>query len=468
MAAEKSAARRGRSDTITPAKKRQNPSKDPLSSIPPSTESSLSRSSSEQHLPAPSPQFTSQDLPPATTREEPPKPVVTRRMSSILNDLAWDGGPDDDMKPGDFLRTLKRSFMINKISDDKERIDIFECCLQYEGTADKWFRDLPKVSKADWDALVAAFEVRWALKDGKQETRAERVENLMEWKLKEEELGKKVQEGGSKGLWTHVRWAEGLKSRAACDKEGIVFKQVKAALPEAIRILITSSAPKTYDTLAEAVKNLEIEDIQDAIKRTRPRTPPQTPSKDLARALAASHLQSPSPPQPLYHPSVMYPPPQQPHMPFQTGSRGGYAAFSGYNRGRGRGTSRPTSTLRSRDIGVRYADLQRHQAPPFPDTEEGMRQYNEAVTAWLAQNSVVDEQHPFPLRPGGAPVGSMECYSCGRAGHSGRDNVCTTPPVRAEETEWRRIAGWIISNYRRSLAAPPGPTQVNYVNAAMP
>ena len=57
--------------------------------------------------------------------------------------------------------------------------------------------------------------------------------------------------------------------------------------------------------------------------------------------------------------------------------------------------------------------------PIQPETPEGEAAYLDQLRTWRRTNgdNNVSKFTGFPLRPGGAPPGSGECYNCGRTGH---------------------------------------------------
>lgn len=98
--------------------------------------------------------------------------------------------------------------------------------------------------------------------------------------------------------------------------------------------------------------------------------------------------------------------------------------------------------------------------PIQPDTPEGNAAYREQLRTWRRINgdNPVSKATGFPLRPGGAPPGSGECYNCGRTGHR-RINCQTTGNDKIPQLEatFRAICGSILGqpSYRTA--------QINYV-----
>ena len=109
--------------------------------------------------------------------------------------------------------------------------------------------------------------------------------------------------------------------------------------------------------------------------------------------------------------------------------------------------------------------------PHHPNTAAGHAAYQLQVTTWHAANpnSRPDEQHPYPLIPGGVAVGSRECWDCGLQGHLQGATVCHGALLPEPERDWRRIAGYITRMYNKealSATANNGPQAINYISHA--
>jgi hypothetical protein len=98
--------------------------------------------------------------------------------------------------------------------------------------------------------------------------------------------------------------------------------------------------------------------------------------------------------------------------------------------------------------------------PIQPETPEGEATYLDQLRTWRRTNgdNHVSKFTGFPLRPGGAPPGSGECYNCGRTGHRRIDCQATGPKkIPQFEATFRAICGSILGQPGRRIA------QINYV-----
>lgn len=92
---------------------------------------------------------------------------------------------------------------------------------------------------------------------------------------------------------------------------------------------------------------------------------------------------------------------------------------------------------------------------------ETEQEWMEQVRQWrikYGDSGRVTKFSGFPLRPGGAPPGSSECYKCGKGGHTKAS--CTAQPrdwIPEKEAIFRSICGSILRNTRQPSA------QVNHV-----
>lgn len=125
----------------------------------------------------------------------------------------------------------------------------------------------------------------------------------------------------------------------------------------------------------------------------------------------------------------------------------------------------PPNPLRSCPIQDHHRDLCHFTIIHHPNTEAGLTAYQMQVTDWhrANPNGAPDEQHPFPLIPGTAPLSSCECYDCRHQSHmqGAPPPVCAGLTLPTEEHLWRQIAGFIEREFNKRERAQV--QQVQYV-----
>lgn len=77
--------------------------------------------------------------------------------------------------------------------------------------------------------------------------------------------------------------------------------------------------------------------------------------------------------------------------------------------------------------------------------------YQAQVVTWHTSNPHIrpDKQHQYPLTPGKPAAGSRECWGCGIPGHSKGAPACAGATLPEPESDWRRIASYIVRTYHQ-------------------
>ena len=422
-------------------------------------------------------------------------------MTEHSSSLAWQGNGDDNLAPGQFLREIDNKIDDRSYSTEAKKVKCLRNNIAYGSKADEWFDNLDPATETDtYDHLTDAFAKQWPLTAVPKASKAERIQALKDWVLKQTELGKKVEGPGGSQIWSHIKWATGLaaKVRDAEDSTGFLVSDIYNGLPRPVRSLIRKEKRATYEELTASVIAINVTELKEMVADfTRneetarlARETPASPTKAIREALTATHLQTPQiryNPQPPAPYTANAPAPAQVN-PFvgQGGCGNLFGPIHGANLpslrgvgpgalGIGRGAIRPNLTqgpsLRNRPIRLRYQDMNQSKLPHHPNTAAGHAAYQLQVTAWHTANpsSRPDEQHPYPLLPGGFAVGSRECWDCGLQGHLQGATVCQGALLPEPERDWRRIAGYITRMYNKEAllaTASNRPQAVNHVSYA--
>ncbi|KAG6903692.1 hypothetical protein DXG01_015664, partial [Tephrocybe rancida] len=214
------------------------------------------------------------------------------------------GDEEEKLNPKDFIRLLKRRFIERPsiYGTDDAKIEYIELCFPEGTPAAEWYAALQATDKTTWNALVTAFNTRWPTRAPAAKTQIEKQEELMEAKIKEEDLGKKVKDKGVE-TWTHVAWADKVERLAKTipDNDGLLITSVRVNMAPFLCALVSPALDK-WDTFTEAVRNVSMAVLKEKMKEKKDantlkervdqitaaatRQPPQTPSKALAANLS--------------------------------------------------------------------------------------------------------------------------------------------------------------------------------------
>ena len=234
--------------------------------------------------------------------------------------------------------------------------------------------------------------------------------------------------------------------------------QVRDTLPEVIREKVPENQTD-WTTFCDAIKKVDVGHIKEGARRhvadqqerARLRSEldalksvvlastktPDTPTKGISNQLGRTTIS---------HNTTPTSTEQNPFVA-TTGGRGNI--LWGQTRGGAR-QQNPTSNPDDEIATVKNTISQF----PMPTTNEA---WMEQVRQWrikYGDSGRVTKYSGFPLRPGGAPPGSSECYKCGKVGHTRAG--CTTPAedcIPEKEAIFRSICGSILRGSRQPSAA---------------
>jgi hypothetical protein len=146
------------------------------------------------------------------------------------------GTQEDTTQLTDFLKMIKCSFLVNAMSTDEQKIDLFELYLKTNSPAEEWFNDA-RTPKKKWSELEQEFKARFPNVKKATKTAPELERELGTMRIATEELGKTEKYRGE-DVYTHMVFAEkilDLAKRAKVEASTSSLWSVRDELPEILR-----------------------------------------------------------------------------------------------------------------------------------------------------------------------------------------------------------------------------------------
>jgi hypothetical protein len=375
-------------------------------------------------------------------------------------------GDKVDESPENFLRAFYRR-MGDKSDETKK--NQFPYYLEAYSAADEWYSELVDNEKKSWTDIETAFHKRWPKKVPVKKTEEEYEDEITNWKLNADELGKKEKVEGME-VYTHVAWADKMAASIKGAKWGKTtnqLRQIRKDLPSIIREKV-GTGHADWDTLLQAVRNIDIEYIRDSLDIKN------KAQAEIDQRLRALEALSRSPTAPLRQQLSAVAISSLPATPRNQVVGDPFANPTG-GQGNLRFTTNPTTVQQNRPppTGPRPVATPEQKAalraiinslPHHPDTQAGRQAHQAQQAEWVrtyGYGAKVTERTPYPLRPGTSPANSGECFTCGQTGHFGTrtGETCTTfghRTLHPNEQQWRVICS-------RILKEPRTPTNVHFV-----
>ncbi|THU79222.1 hypothetical protein K435DRAFT_884538 [Dendrothele bispora CBS 962.96] len=332
-------------------------------------------------------------------------------------DLWWfgDGRPEENSDT--FIKKL-----FQRIGLDHDNASMFTTFAIYMASGhpgEEWYNETMDGDSAptSWDELVKLFFLRWPKK------KAVKKEKSEYYRLKEEELGTKVEHGGLQ-MWSHVAAADTLEilaKNAGIAETDFLIVQVRSNLLDVLKEKV-SSKHANWAAFTKEIWEVDVEFIKDGAKRALKAKETERKIQELERE-RGRRVNSAS------------------NSPDAVAAQFANMNLSGQN-----------NTGEQKRLIHNNLDI----LPQHPNTAEGIRAWEQQKITWAethgGNTTLVNENRPYPLQPGTAKVCSGECFLCGKHGHY--SGICPTPDfISGKEKAWRRLCTNALGSFRRNTEA---------------
>jgi hypothetical protein len=373
----------------------------------------------------------------------------------------FSGTQEDSNQPSDFLKMVKRSFLATGTTTDDQKISHFELYLKSDSLAEEWYNDA-KTPKKVWSEFEKDFKTRFPNVKKATKTAPELERELGAMRITMEELGK-IEKYKGEEVYMHMIFAEkvlDLAKRAKVEASTSGLYSVRDELPEVLREKIPEGQA-SWTAFAQAIKDIDMGHIREGVRKYKEKAASDAQVKAdinlLKQRTAANATASFNSPTKAIRAQLATTTISQ-----QTASRPTQGdSFSGSSGGGGNlftpRVARPPAT--ETEKAILRASIALY--PCQPGTQEGETAYLDQLRVWRRTNgdNHVSKNTGFPLRPGGAPPASGECYNCGKTGHRRIDCQATgAQKIPTMEATFRAICGSILGQPSRRAA------QINYVS----
>jgi len=372
-------------------------------------------------------------------------------MSVPVTVHSFSGEPDDDIQPGEFLKMFRRFILYARITENDLIVQSFGDHLKFASPADEWFKELD--ANKPWKEVEISFLDRFPPVERAKRTETELERELCELRLKVEDLGKKEKYAGEE-VYTHVIFAEkalSLAKQAKINTGSNSIWKVRDELPEIIRQKVKEMYPN-WAEFCTAIKAVEMAHIRDGVKKYQKEKEEKERTETAIAGLQCMHQQQRRIPNtPMSPMSTISQTMQSTTLRGQRGNQSATRSTPNTNPfmsqfgGQGTLFRPPPPPVTEGDRDALKHSLAMY--PMQPNTQAGITTWQGQLREWKmknGENTEITAVTGFPLRPGGAPPGSGECYGCRFVGHRHNTQQCTTGQINPRERTFRTICGHIL------------------------
>ncbi|KAG2159487.1 uncharacterized protein EDB93DRAFT_290564 [Suillus bovinus] len=170
-----------------------------------------------------------------------------------------------DENSASFIRSFERFIIINHVTDEATKMLLFNTFISAGSKADVWWTNLSTQEKSTWTAVKTAFLTKWPAIVVAVKTQGEYLKDLLELRLKEDEVGERIVVAGVT-TWAHIYFHHKLKALvkdAGVESVPVLIQPVREALPRALRDLTTVD-PADWNTFLNEIKDVNVDALREA------------------------------------------------------------------------------------------------------------------------------------------------------------------------------------------------------------
>ena len=415
-----------------------------------------------QHTPH-SRHYPAAQLPPGLRIQQPAVPPMVMPAATKTLPL-FHGDYSNSEEPAHWFVQFQLALL--DTWSEAAKIHRFQLQLAPGGYTDEWFNKLPASDRASLAAIRMAFLKQWPPMKHAKWLKLQQKERVREQGLKEEEVGKWVQEGRVGDYGQNV-WVDRVM-RLALSMGNMDGSLIEYAIETALAALKDhlEDGYDSWEDFIQAVREIpaaRLRRSKEELEQNRAHNSAiaslkqQVAQLTVRMALSSQQSTSRLSPSPSY--SSLFPSAQA-HTQGMPASTTVAGSPQWCNLTPLKGPLPPHISLLRAQIIKQVSGI-----PQRSNTDEGRRLWEADVDIWHhmhGRDAPPSLERPYPLKPGTAALGSGECFSCGMITDPPHiSGTCqATEQLRPLESRWRQL----VTGMLRRATLPRTPTsQVQYV-----